>query len=201
MRDEEAGALDERARRLDVNPLAPNVVVRQARQVRDLGRELPARVVAVRLRLVMEDLDDGSSEGVRERQQRELDDRIVLRTEPRRLAVDVEPPAELRAPRIREPGGKRQRMQGAGFARIACVSHGDSPRGAASDPARDAGKAKREHRGRPPGPLTTAEWRTPLPHRPPGPDQTLAKTVHARPGARGGRAASALLHTQVREPE
>ena len=113
--------------------------------MRDFGRERAAGVVAVRLRLVVEDLDDGSREGVRERQQRELDDRIVLRTEPRRLAVDVEPPPELRGPRIREAGGQRQRMQGAGFARVACVSHGDSPRGAAPD--RDAGKAKRGPRG------------------------------------------------------
>ena len=151
MRDDEARALDERARRLDVNPLPAYVVVREARQVRDFGREGAARIVAVRLRLVVQDLDDGSSEGVRERRHRELDDRIVLRTEPRRLAVDVEPPTELRGPRIREADGKRQRMQGAGFARGAWVSHGDSPRGAASWPDRNAGKAKHGPRERPPG--------------------------------------------------
>ena len=119
VRHDEARALDERARRLDVNPLPADVVVREARQVRDFGRERAAGIVAVRLRLVVEDLDDGSSEGVRERQQRELDDRIVLRTETRRLAVDVEPPPKLRGPRIRESGGEHKRMQGAGFARVA----------------------------------------------------------------------------------
>ena len=147
VRHDEAGALDERARRLDVNPLPANVVVREARQVRDLGRERAARIVAVRPGVMVEDLDGASREGVREGQHRELDDRIVLRTEPRRLAVDVEPPPELRGPRIREAGGKRQRMQGAGFARVARVSHGHSPRGAASGPDLDAGNAKREPRG------------------------------------------------------
>ena len=63
VRDDEPRALDERARRLDVNPVPANVVVREARQVRDFGRKGSARVVAVRLRLVVEDLDDGSREG------------------------------------------------------------------------------------------------------------------------------------------
>ena len=70
--------------------------------MRDFGRERAARIVAVRLRLVVEDLDDGSSEGVRERQQRELDDRIVLRAETRRLAVDVEPAPKLRILRLQK---------------------------------------------------------------------------------------------------
>ena len=53
MRHDEVRALDERARRLDVNPLPAAVVVREARQVRDFGRERAARIVAVRLRLVI----------------------------------------------------------------------------------------------------------------------------------------------------
>ena len=76
----EAGALDERARRLDVNPLPTNVIVREARQVRDFGRERAAGVVAVHFGLVVENLDEGALEGVRERQHRELDDRLILRT-------------------------------------------------------------------------------------------------------------------------
>ena len=66
VRHDEARALDERARRLDVNPLPAYVVVREARQVRDFSRERAARIVAVRLRLIVQDLDDGSREGVRE---------------------------------------------------------------------------------------------------------------------------------------
>ena len=103
VRDDDTWALDERARGLDVNPLSADVVVRQARQVRDLGRERAPGVVAVHLRLALEDLDDAPLEGVREGQHRELDDRVVRGAEPRGLAVDVEASAKLCIPRVREP--------------------------------------------------------------------------------------------------
>ena len=65
--------------------------------------------------LALQDLDEPTLEGVREGQHRELDDRIVHGAEPRRLAVDVEPSPQLRAPGIREPGEEHERMQGAGL--------------------------------------------------------------------------------------
>ena len=46
----------------------------KARQVRDLRREWAPRVVAVHVRLVVEDLDDPAIEGVREGQHRKLDE-------------------------------------------------------------------------------------------------------------------------------
>ena len=117
VRDDEPRPVDERARGLDVNPLPADVVVREARQVRDFGRERAARVVAVHLRLAVENLDDASLEGVREGQHRELDDSVVRGTEPRGLAVDVEASPDLRVPRVRKPGGKEKRMQGPGLIR------------------------------------------------------------------------------------
>ena len=107
----------------------PHVVVGQARQVRDFRRERAAGVVAVDLRLVVEDLDDASLEGIREGQHRDLNDGVVPGTEPRRLAVDVEAPAKFRVPRVRDQGGERERMQGAGLARFTTMSHGSNPRG------------------------------------------------------------------------
>ena len=53
VRDDEAGTLDERARRLDVNSLPANVVARESRQVRDFGRERAAGVVAECMRIVI----------------------------------------------------------------------------------------------------------------------------------------------------
>ena len=96
--------------------------------MRDFGRERASRIVAVRLRLVVEDLDDGSSEGVRERQQRELDDRIVLRAETRRLAVDVGARAEAPHPPLAE---------------ASCGAHSHGPLGSVPSAGNSGGTAAR----------------------------------------------------------
>ena len=98
----------------------PRLVTRQS-------RERPAGVVVERLRLVVENLDDVAREGVREGQHREIDNRVVLRTESRRLAVDVEPAPELRIPRVREPGKERERVQGSGADALAPPPEGSRP--------------------------------------------------------------------------
>ena len=95
--------------------------------MRDFGRERAAGVVAANLCLAVANLDDASLEGVREGQHRELDDRVVRGAEPRGLAVDANASAKLHIPRIRDPGGKEKRMQGAGLARVTAMHNGGIP--------------------------------------------------------------------------
>ena len=100
--DDEVRCGEELGRGRDVDSLAREVLAGEARDVRDLGWDRPARVLAPGAGLVAVDVGDRALEGVREREHRELDERIVLGAEAGCFAVDIQAaPARARAGRVR----------------------------------------------------------------------------------------------------
>ena len=100
--DDEVRCGEELGRGRDVDSLAREVLISQARDVGNLRRYRPAGVLAPGAGLVAVDVGDMALEGVVEWQHREFDQRIVLGAEAGCFAVHVQAaPARARADRAR----------------------------------------------------------------------------------------------------
>ena len=101
VRDDQVRCGEEFGGGVDIDRLAGEVLVGEARDVRDLGRDRPARVLAPGAGLVAVDVRDVAVDRVVEGQHRELDQRVELGAEAGRLAVDEKSAAErARAGRV-----------------------------------------------------------------------------------------------------
>lgn len=128
MRDDEVRASNQRRGRLHVDVPPGKLGVGEPGAGNHVGVERAPRRVEIALRGVVAHLGDAPVLGIGERQQGELDDRVVRPVHAGGLGVDVEPAAKRRVARVVTACGEYQPVQGARIVRVVESAHANRPR-------------------------------------------------------------------------